>query len=131
MDDASRALTPGTGGGGGEGEGPAPPLDADLPGAPAVGAHLGGGAGGAAGAPAGLTGLRAGDGDLLLTAEGRLLKGDGHRRAEVLPPPGGVGVGPLGAAKAAAEEGAEQVPQVDVPHVEPAEAAPAGPFAVP
>ena len=69
--------------------------------------------------------LRTGELDLLLAAKGSLFKGDGQVGPQALPPLGGVG--PLLAAeaapaKAAAEEGPEQIAQVDVPHVEPAAA---------
>ena len=71
--------------------------------------------------------LRAVQIQLLLTTKGGLLKGNGHVGPQALPPLGGIG--PLLAAAAepaepAAEEGAENIAQVDVSHVEPAEAAP-------
>ena len=49
---------------------------------------------------------------LLFAAEGRLLEADGHAGADALAPLGGVGVPPLLAAEAAAEEAAEDVAQI-------------------
>ena len=125
VDDLSGTPAVGAGGLGGEGEAAHPPLHPDLPRAPALAAHLGGGALGAAGAPAGVAALQPGEGQLLGAARHSLREGDGDAGPEGGAPLGGVGVGPPGAAEAPAEEGAEDVPQVDVAHVEAAEAAPA------
>ena len=78
----------------------------------ADGAHLRRGALGAAVALAGGALLAALHVELLLAAEGRFGKGDGHAGADALAPLGCVGVAPLGAAKAAAEEAAENVAQI-------------------
>ena len=78
----------------------------------AVRADLRGRAVGAAGAVAGGTGLIAVYADLLLTAEGGLLKADGHTQTDALAPLGGVGIPPLGGTESAAEKAAEDVPQI-------------------
>ena len=78
----------------------------------ADGAHLRRGALGATVALAGGALLAALHVELLLAAEGRFGKGDGHAGADALAPLGCVGVAPLGAAKAAAEEAAEKVAQI-------------------
>ena len=96
----------------------------------AGGAHLRCSTGGAAGAVAGIATLRPGEVNLLFHAGHGLLEGDGHIGPERGTSLGGVGISlALAAAEAAetpAEEGTEDVSQVDVPHVEAAEAAPAG-----
>ena len=127
MDDLTGAPALGTGGGGGEGEAARSTLDAHLAGAVAVGADLRGGAAGTARAVAGGAVFGAVEADLLLHASHGLLKGDGHVHPQRSAPLGGVGVGlaltAAKPAKAAAEEGAEDVAQVHVAHVEPTEAA--------
>ena len=111
MDDLARAAALGAGGltlhdaeGGALGLG-------DHACAPALGTHLRRGALGAAVAAASGTVLAALDGDLLLTAEGRL--GKFHRQAypDALAPLG-AGAGTAAAAEAAAEKAAEDVAQV-------------------
>ena len=78
----------------------------------AVRADLGRGAVGTAGAVADSAGLIAVHADLFLAAKGRLLKADGHTQADALAPLGSVGVPALGGAEAAAEEAAENIPQI-------------------
>ena len=114
VDDLSGTAAAGAGRGGGEGEASSSPLDPDHAAAVTVGTDLRRGAGGAAGALALLAGLRAGDGDLLLAAEGRLFEGDGHPGPDGLSLLGGVAAAAASAsaAEAPAEEGAEQVAQV-------------------
>ena len=74
---------------------------------------------------AGLALLHPVQGDLLLAAEGRLLKGDGQPHPQALAP---LGTGPCpAAAEAPAEEAAEDIPQVS--EVEAAVEAPAEPAA--
>ena len=129
VDDLTRAPAPLAGGRAGKGKAAAAPLDAYHTGTPAVGAHLRRGPGLTAGAVAVLALLRAAKLDLLLAAKGGLLKGDGQVGPQALPPLGGAG--PLLAAEAApakatAEEGPEQVAQVDVSHIEPTAAIAAG-----
>ena len=55
--------------------------------------------------------------DLLLAAEGRLLEGDGDPCTDGLPLLGAVPAAGGASAKASAEEGAEEVAQVDVAHI--------------
>src|SRR5699024_10147719 len=102
----------GAGGGGCEHAHGRLPPDLDRAGAVAVRAHLRGGAGGAAAAAAGAAGLIPLHGDLLLAAEGGLLKADGDGHADALAPLGSVGVGAPSPAEAAAEKAAEDVSQV-------------------
>ena len=114
-DDLPRAAAPGARARGGEdAHGGLPPL-LDLAGAAAGRAGLRAGARRRAGALAGLALLHPVDADLLLTAEGRLLEGDGQPRAQALAPLGAA-PGPASAAEAAPEEAPEDVPQV--PEVE-------------
>ena len=127
MDDLALAAALGAGGGGGEGKGPAAPLDTDLAAAVAVGADLRGGTRRAAGTVAVVAGFGSVEGDLLLTAEGRLLKADGNRRPQGVALHGAAARTAGAAAEAAPEEGAEDIAQVDVAHVKPAEAAKAAP----
>src|SRR5699024_10377753 len=107
-DDLALAAAAGAGCGGGEhAHGGLPPL-LDLTGAVAVGAGLRAGARRRAGAVAGLALLHPVQGDLLLAAEGRLLKGDGQPHPQALAP---LGTGPCpAAAEAPAEEAAEDIP---------------------
>ena len=117
VDDLAGAVALGALCGGGVGEAAAAPLDADHTGAPAVGAGVSGGTRLTAGAVTGLTGLSAGQLNGLLTAEGRLLKGDGQVDPQGLTLLGGVGLlltaeTAAKAAEAAAKEGAEDVAQV-------------------
>ena len=109
--DLALAAAAGAGAGGGEdAHGSLPPL-LDLAAAVAVGAGLRIGTRSRAAAVAGVALLHPLQGDLLLTAEGRLLKGDGKAHPEALPPLG-AGAAAGTAAKAAAEEAAEDIPQV-------------------
>ena len=75
---------------------------------------------------AGVALLGAAEVDLLFAAEGGLLKGDSQAGPQALPLLGAAAPGggaPSKSAEAAAEKGAEDVSQVDVPHVEAAETA--------
>ena len=112
LDDPALAAAAPAGRGGGEDAHRRLPPHLHLTGAVAVRADLRGRAVGAAGAVAGGTGLIAVYADLLLTAEGGLLKADGHTQTDALAPLGGVGIPPLGGTESAAEKAAEDVPQI-------------------
>lgn len=125
MDQLARPPALGTLGGGGEGEAARPPLNPNHAGPPAVRAGLGGGARLAAGAMAGIAHLSPCQLQLLLTAEGGLLKRDRKISPQALSLLRGISSLLLAtkATEAATEEGAKDISQVDVPHIEAAEAA--------
>ena len=102
-------------------------LDPDVAGAPAVGADFRSGAGLAAGAVAVGAGLHPVDIEFLFAAEGGLLETEDQPGAQVFSGNGGVGVALTAgaAAETTAEEGGEDVAQVEV--LKPAAAEAAGP----
>ena len=112
VDDLPLAAAAGAGGRGGEDPHGRLPPDLDRAGAAAVGADLGGGALGASASLAAGASLHPLHGDGLFTAESRLLEAENQGHADALPPLGSVGVGPPPAAEAAAEEAAENIPQI-------------------
>ena len=105
----------------GEGKAARPPLDADGPGAPAVRADLRCGPWLTAGAVAGVTLLGAVQVDLLLAAEGGLLKGDGEAGPQALSLLGAIAPASGGpeapSAEAAAKKEPNSVAQVNVSKV--------------
>lgn len=117
VNDFSGTPALGAGGGGGEGKATATSLDANCATAVAVRADLRRGAGGASGAVADVALFGAAHRDLLLAAEGRLLEGDGDPCTDGLPLLGAIPAAGAASAKASAEEGAEEVAQVDVAHI--------------